>query len=156
MLRFYIFDTTQLELFINYLNELAMKVGQQIKKMRELRNFTQDFVAEQVGISQAAYSDIEKDKTDVSLSRLSKIAKVLDVTLADIIAFDERVVFNIKENKGLANIFKNTTDTSILDKIEASHNVRLTEVKTMYESRLQDKDKEIERLSGLLSTLLHK
>jgi transcriptional regulator with XRE-family HTH domain len=134
-----------------------MKVGQQIKKMRELRNFTQDFVAEQVGISQAAYSDIEKDKTDVSLSRLSQIAKVLDVTLADIIAFDEkRVILNIQENKSSNNIFKNTTDTSILDKMEASHNVRLAEVKSMYESRLQDKDKEIERLSGLLSTLLHK
>lgn len=133
-----------------------MKIGQRIKKMRELKNFTQGYVAEKIGISQAAYSDIEKDKTDVSMSRLEQIATVLEVTPTNILTFDEKIVFNVQENKGLANIFKNTTDTAIIDRIEAATQNRITELKALYEDRLADKDKEIARLSTLLEKVLSK
>jgi transcriptional regulator with XRE-family HTH domain len=133
------------------------KIGSKIKKMRELRNFTQDFVAESIGISQASYSEIETDKTDVSLSRLSQIAEVLGVSTSDIISFDERLILHINENKGLAsNVYKNMTDTKSVDKIEALNERRFEEMRQIYESRLQDKDKEIARLSQIVEKMLNK
>ena len=83
-----------------------MTVGTKIKKLRELRNITQDFLAEQLGVSQNAYSKIERDETDVSFSRLTQIAKVLDLDVLDVIGFDEKKLFftithNTDSNNGL-------------------------------------------------------
>ena len=71
----------------------ALRVGNKIKKLRELRNFTQDHMADALQMSQAGYGKIERDETDISLSRLQQIAEVLKVGLNDLIGFDEKMVF---------------------------------------------------------------
>jgi transcriptional regulator with XRE-family HTH domain len=77
-----------------------MRIGEKIKKLRELRNFTQEYMAEKLAISQNAYSKIERNETDVSYSRVESVAKILDVDVLDIIGFDEKkLLFNISDNK---------------------------------------------------------
>jgi transcriptional regulator with XRE-family HTH domain len=71
----------------------TLNVGNKIKKLRELRNFTQDYMADALQMSQAGYGKIERDETDISLSRLQQIAEVLNVGLNDLIGFDEKMVF---------------------------------------------------------------
>lgn len=66
-----------------------MKVGNKIKKMRELREYTQDDMADKLAMSQSGYSKIELDETDVPFSRLLQISKVLEVSLSDLVNFDE-------------------------------------------------------------------
>lgn len=39
-----------------------LQVGQKIKKIRELRNYTQEYMAEQLGMSQTGYGNIERDE----------------------------------------------------------------------------------------------
>ncbi len=70
----------------------TLNVGNKIKKLRELRNFTQDYMAEALQMSQAGYGKIERDETDISLSRLQQITEVLKVGLNDLIGFDEKMV----------------------------------------------------------------
>ena len=67
-----------------------MNLGSKIKKMREEQRFTQDYVASKLGISQAAYSKIESDTTELTLERLNQIARIYDVTAADIINANEK------------------------------------------------------------------
>lgn len=55
-----------------------MKVGDNIKKLRELRNYTQQYLADQLEISLSGYGKIERNETDVSLSRLQQIADILE------------------------------------------------------------------------------
>lgn len=71
-----------------------MIVGSKIKKVRELRNYTQEHLADRLGMSQTGYSKIERGETDVPFSKLTQIAEVLDVKLEDLITFDENNVFN--------------------------------------------------------------
>ncbi len=59
-------------------------LGTKIKKIRELRNLTQDHMADKLGISQSAYSKLETDETTISQERLVQIAKALDITVQDI------------------------------------------------------------------------
>lgn len=47
-----------------------MKVG---SKIRELRNYTQEHLAQKMGMSQNGYSRLEKEDSDISLSRLLQI-----------------------------------------------------------------------------------
>lgn len=72
--------------------ETEIKTGLKIKKLRELRNYTQEFMAEKLSMSQTGYSNIERDETDVSLSRLQQIAKVLEIKLQDLLGFDEKML----------------------------------------------------------------
>lgn len=69
-------------------------IGEKIKHIRELRNYTQDFMADMLGVSQSTYARYEKEDSELSFSRLQKIAEVLDVKVEDLINFSEKYVFN--------------------------------------------------------------
>lgn len=79
-----------------------MEIGKKIRKIRELRNFSQEYVAIQLGISQVAYSKIETGLTRLDLKRLIKIAETLDIDTFTLINFDNRCIFsnNNSNNQG--------------------------------------------------------
>ena len=76
-----------------------MNVGEKIKKLRELKNYTQQHMASELDLSLSGYGKIERNETDISVSKLEKIAKILDTDISSILSFDEKHVFNISENK---------------------------------------------------------
>ncbi len=81
-----------------------MSIGRKIKQLRELRNFTQNYMADQLGMSVNGYGKIERDETDVSVKRLQQIAKVLETDLNTLLNFEARHVFNLYHNQtALAN-----------------------------------------------------
>ena len=59
-------------------------LGSRIKELRIAQNFTQEQVADMIGVSRQKYARIENGINSITLDILSKIAKVLDVTVADI------------------------------------------------------------------------
>jgi len=61
------------------------EVVSNIRKIREFRNYTQDYLAAKLGISQNAYSKIELGYSNITLSRLIEISEILEVDLADLI-----------------------------------------------------------------------
>lgn len=73
-------------------------IGHKIQKLRELKNYTQEYMAEQLKMSQANYSRLENNSIEMSLDKLQVIAKVLEISLEDLISLDEKVVFNISNN----------------------------------------------------------
>jgi transcriptional regulator with XRE-family HTH domain len=60
-------------------------IGQTIRSARMTRNYSQDYLGRRLGISQNAYSKIELGKTEVTLTRLSLIAEVLEVDLLELV-----------------------------------------------------------------------
>lgn len=79
-------------------------IGNKIKNIRELRNYTQDHMAEKLGITQAGYSKIERGETDVAFSKLEEIASILEVSISDLVSFDGQKYFNSFNNvKGSNN-----------------------------------------------------
>jgi transcriptional regulator with XRE-family HTH domain len=72
-----------------------MTIGDKIKKVRELKNITQEAVAKQLGISVTAYGDYERNKADISWSRLEQIAEVFEVAIKDIVNLPD--TFNIQQ-----------------------------------------------------------
>jgi transcriptional regulator with XRE-family HTH domain len=69
-----------------------MSIGNHIKKLRELRNYTQTYMSVELEISVSAYSKIERDETEISLKRLEQISKILNVSVNGIMQFDEKVL----------------------------------------------------------------
>ncbi|KUJ63536.1 XRE family transcriptional regulator [Flavobacteriaceae bacterium CRH] len=73
---------------------MATSIKNKIKSIRELKNYTQEYMADQLGVTQAGYSKIEKGKTILSYVKLVEIAKILEVSVEDIISFDSQKYFN--------------------------------------------------------------
>ena len=63
------------------INVKMREMADNIRKMREYRNYTQEYVAARLGISQNAYSKIELGYTKITVERLCWIALVLEMEM---------------------------------------------------------------------------
>lgn len=90
-----------------------MHIGQKIKKLRELKNLTQTHLADQLGVSQSAYSKIELGESEVTFSKLEKISEALGMKPEEVIAFNESMVFNVMHNQNGGNVFSHINNNSI-------------------------------------------
>jgi transcriptional regulator with XRE-family HTH domain len=81
------------------------EVGMKIKHLRELKNYTQEYMARELGMSITGYGKIERDETEITLLKLEKIAKVLNTNFRKILDFDERKIYNIEraDNAAIGN-----------------------------------------------------
>jgi transcriptional regulator with XRE-family HTH domain len=75
------------------------KLYQNIKKFREMKNLTREFVASKIGLSLSGYSKIERGEVDLTISRIVAIARVLQVDIEKLLNFDVSQIFNISNNK---------------------------------------------------------
>jgi len=67
-----------------------------IRILRESKGYSQDYMAELMGITQSAYARFERGATKTDLKTVSLAAKVLEVTLVDVITYPEKYI-NIKD-----------------------------------------------------------
>ena len=88
------------------MNEL---LGKRIKALRTAKNFTQEQIADQIGVSRQKYARIESGVNNITLEILSKISKVLEVQVGDITkVLDEAPMVAYRagtENPSSDNIF---------------------------------------------------
>lgn len=73
-------------------------IGRKIKILRELHNYTQEYVASQLGISQNAYSRIELNQTKISVDYAEKLAELFKIPLSDLLSKEEPV-FSFPKSK---------------------------------------------------------
>lgn len=72
------------------LDEKAKTVATNIRKIREFRNYTQEYLAAKLKISQNAYSRIELGYTRLTLERFFHIAIILEVDEVELLKSDAR------------------------------------------------------------------
>ena len=73
-------------------------VGSRIKKLREERGLKQEYLANELDITQSSYGRLEKDDNRLTVTKLMKIAEVLKVSVS--VLFGEKASNVINENKG--------------------------------------------------------
>lgn len=69
----------------NKLNAKIKAIAAVIRKKREERNYTQEYLAYKLNISQNAYSKIELGYTKITVERLFQIAEVLETNAAELL-----------------------------------------------------------------------
>lgn len=77
------------------LNLRVKKVAANIRKIREHRNYTQEYLAAKLKISQNAYSKIELGYTKITIDRLFHIADILEVDVISILDSENADPLNI-------------------------------------------------------------
>jgi transcriptional regulator with XRE-family HTH domain len=61
--------------------------------MRQLKGWSQEDMAEKLGLSVNGYSNIERGETDLQISRIEEISKTLQVDLLELMSFGEKNIF---------------------------------------------------------------
>jgi transcriptional regulator with XRE-family HTH domain len=74
------------------LNYKIKAIAANIRRTREQLNYTQEYLAAKLNISQNAYSKIELGYTKITVERLFQVAAILDVDIYTLID-TERVSF---------------------------------------------------------------
>lgn len=60
-----------------------------LKEIRKRKKMTQKQVADRVGISQSFYTEMETGKKEINVSRLERIARVLECSVHDLISDEQ-------------------------------------------------------------------
>lgn len=76
---------------------MYVNIGNKIKQRREFLNFSQEYIAETLGISQPAYLKIEKGITKLDFERLIKISEILKMDINELL--DKHLIVNNFNNK---------------------------------------------------------
>jgi len=67
---------------------IASNLSEKIRQIRLQKGLSQENMADMLGLSTTAYGDLERGRTELSVSRLENIAKLLDVPLPDLLGFE--------------------------------------------------------------------
>jgi transcriptional regulator with XRE-family HTH domain len=78
-----------------------MKIGDKIKRIRDIKGLKQEDIAALLKITPQAYSKVERNETKLDTDRLEEIAKIFNMTVDEIQQFDDKNLFlnNLQECK---------------------------------------------------------
>lgn len=77
-------------------------VAKNLKILRELYDYTQDYVADYLGISQNTYSLMERGETKITIDRLEHLSGLHKMDIADLLKYsDAAIIHNLNDNKGV-------------------------------------------------------
>ena len=110
---------------------LLMEIGTKVRKLRELKGYSQEYVAAQLNMVQTNYSKVERGETkDMTVKRLEEIAKVLEVDPGTILNFDDKQVFDSTFNNQSGNQGDNIVwIKNSFEKVKEQYEARIKELK---------------------------
>lgn len=123
-------------------------IGFNIRKVREQKGFSQEYVANQLNISQASYARLENEDTKVTVDRLFQIAQILETEIGDF--FDESKL-NIQSQVYNAETYGN----GYIQNLVIENKDTLNKLVESYQERLREKDEQISLLKSLLEQYTH-
>ena len=95
--------------------EINKYVGAQIKKWRELRNYTQDDLAEMMGVAKQTISRYEKGDRGANQDVLFQLAQILKVSINEFFPPVESKQSNPKIETIAAHIDEDVTDEEMIE-----------------------------------------
>ena len=110
-----------------------------LKQLRELKNYTQEYMATELGLSTRAYSKIEAGETQLTINRLNEISRVLGIEPMEILGFDHK------------NIFNNCTQEGDNSTMGTSTYLAPDKLMEQYEQRIKHLESEIIFLRALVN-----
>jgi len=105
-----------------------MTLGEKLKKARINKNFTQEYLAEMLNVSQKTYSNFENDKSKPGFSQVEEMATVLDMSVLDFLSGDN-VTINSTNGDHSGFIYQNQLPEKLIEQYEE----RIKELKEQIE-----------------------
>lgn len=97
---------------------MKKELGLKIRQIRELKGYSQEYIANKLKISQRSYSKIETNQTKIDWERITKIAEILEVSPMDMVAFDDNLIFHNCTQSAKFESFINQFPEKIIEQYE--------------------------------------
>ncbi len=102
-----------------------LTLGKKIRLLREMKELKQDYMAEKLDMTVNGYGKIERDESDLSFTRMNQIAKLLDISVPELVNLEKQEIgytftishSQIETNQNIANYTENGISKRI-DKLE--------------------------------------
>lgn len=146
-----------------YYRLLFMKIHEKIRFLRKEKNWTQEDMAGKLGMSILGYAKVERGQTNYQsnmenyLSKLEKIANVLNVDLEELLAAREKHIYLIGGDNNGANgsniVIGSPTELAFeIQKLQLiiEHQKTVQEQKDLL---IAQKDKDIARLESMIELM---
>ena len=75
-------------------------IAKNIKKYRELKGFSQEYMAHQLSVNQSTYAKMENSSTKITIDKLFSVAKLLEADVSEILDLKNQTIYNqdLKDN----------------------------------------------------------
>lgn len=120
---------------------------EKIKEYRKKKGFSHENMAEELHISQAAYSKIEKNETKLTVDRLYQIAEILEAPVYELLDASPNNIYNQQ------NFYDASVGYQDIQNLYQENKDKTEKIESLYEERLKDKDKMIQQLQDIITTL---
>lgn len=131
-----------------------MKVNEKIRFLRETKNWSQEEMANKLGMSTNGYSKIERGETRLTIPKLEQIVEVFDTDILELMSLGEKHIIYFQEsgNNHSLNIINPSSQELVSEitqlKQQLSHQVELLESK---EKIIALQQSQLETLQVLLN-----
>jgi len=126
-----------------------MEVHEKIRLLREAKHWSQEDMAAKLNMSISGYSKIERGTTKAYISKMQKIAEVLDVDLFELIPQNGSYVYLNNNNNGGCHIIGSPNELAF----EVQKQQLIVELK---DKELALQQREIENLREIIALLKDK
>lgn len=129
----------------------SIKIGENIKKLREFRGYSQEYMATELEISQKSYSNIESDEGKINKNQIEHIARILEIDPIQLLTFDDKLVFNSCNSYDHAQVVGMFNTYNIIPKTEQEFfEKRVEELKEQFEKRIEELKEEVAFLRSII------
>jgi transcriptional regulator with XRE-family HTH domain len=132
------------------------EVKDRIKKLRELKGFTQTQLAQKLNMTVRNYQNLENGDKDISFSELQIIADALEMSIASLVSFDTKMVFNnCKVDGNSANYINSIVNGAekLYEKLLIEKDNYINDLQKQIQKNEDKHDKQIQSLEKQLDAL---
>ncbi|MFZ7187207.1 helix-turn-helix domain-containing protein [Avibacterium avium] len=133
-----------------------MEIYDKVRVMREIRQWSQEEMADRMGMSVTGYAKIERGQSKLHYDKLEQIANIFNISVNDLIDLDKRMpmwYFGENNNHNIANYY--STDNAVHLELEKLKLIIENQQQLLHSKDLllQQKDNEIKSLNEIISLL---
>lgn len=122
---------------------LKSALSHNIRKLREIRNFTQTYMAAQLEMTQGNYARLERGEISITEDRLNRIAEILQFPKQDIIHLNTETLFE----RRLTGLTQENLPGARHQTMTSLHQYTISpELKMLYESRIRQLEEYVQEL----------
>lgn len=124
------------------MNEIysTLNIGQKLRKLRNEKGFSQEYLADRLNISQKTYSNMENDRTPITVEILKQLSSELEVDMIDLIT-DSKIIVQYNTSQDTST-FNGVVNNNFPEELVNQLKERIIDLK----NQLLDKDKMIDFL----------
>jgi transcriptional regulator with XRE-family HTH domain len=119
-----------------------------LKILREVNNYTQEFIAEALGVDQSTYSKLEKNPKNLKADQAEKLAKLYDVDVADILSAEVTISFSHSTFSDRGYVHNNFEQKAVIETIVATKDDEIKTLKEQVEHLKKQNDHLLRILEG--------